>query len=126
MVTSSRNKIQILWQCNDSYIGWIWWKIQNHTFSEKMCFLKVALYVPLVTDQFCIKWLSPKNVIFCPKNALFWQKLQYIQVSNPVQLWCQGIFFPMVFCYLNPEGQLGASWGTWWNPPLNIFNLAQN
>ena len=27
-----------------------------------------------------------------------------------------------IFCYLNPEGYLEASWGTWWTPPLNSFN----
>ena len=62
--------------CNGAYVGWIWWKIQNHTFSKKMYFLKVVLYIFLVTDQFCMKWLSPKNVIFCPKNAFFLPKLQ--------------------------------------------------
>ena len=36
------------------------------------------------------------------------------------------LFFPLVFFYLNSEGKLGASWGTWWNPLLNIFNLAKN
>ena len=36
------------------------------------------------------------------------------------------LFFPMVFFYFNSKGKLGASWGTWWNPLLNIFNLAKN
>ena len=64
--------------CQDlhRWVGWIWWKIQNHTFSKKMYFLKVVLDIILVTDQFCMKWLSPKNVIFCPKNAFFLPKLQ--------------------------------------------------
>ena len=75
---------------------------------------------------FCIKWFCPKNVIFCLKNAFFWQKMQYIPLSNLVQLWCQETFFPLVFFYLNSEGFFIASYSTWWNPPLNIFNLAKN
>ena len=35
-------------------------------------------------------------------------------------------FFPLVFFYLNSKGFFGARWGTWWKPPLNIFNLAKN
>ena len=36
------------------------------------------------------------------------------------------LFFPLVFFYLNSEGFFIASYSTWWNPPLNIFNLAKN
>ena len=35
-------------------------------------------------------------------------------------------FVPLVFFYLNSKGFFGARWGTWWKPPLNIFNLAKN
>ena len=36
------------------------------------------------------------------------------------------LFFPLVSFYLNSEGFFIASYSTWWNPPLNIFNLAKN
>ena len=36
------------------------------------------------------------------------------------------LFFLLVFFYLNSEGFFIASYSTWWNPPLNIFNLAKN
>ena len=36
------------------------------------------------------------------------------------------LFFPLVFFYLNSEGFFIASYSTWWNPPLNIFNWAKN
>ena len=57
------------------WLGWIWWNIQLTTyFYFKKVFFKVVLYVFLVTDQFCTKWLSQKNVIFCPKKAFFLTK----------------------------------------------------
>ena len=97
-------------QCTMSRLNW---KIQNHTFSEKNCFLKVVLYVFLVTDQLCIKWLSPKNVIFCPKNAFFWQKMQYIHLCRPLPLWCQRTFFSYGILLLK-------SWRIFWGKLRNM------
>ena len=36
------------------------------------------------------------------------------------------LFIPLVFIYFNSEGFVGGGWRRWWNPPLNIFNLARN
>ena len=60
------------------------------------------------------------------KTHFFYQNCNKYTFSTFFHFEVKELFLPMVFCYLNPEGQLGASWRTWWNPPLNIFNLAQN
>ena len=90
-------------------LGRIWWKLLSHNFGKKVLFLTCLNDVFLVTDDFCIKWFCPKNVIFCLKNAFFWQKMQYIPLATPCHFRCQETFFPMVFLYLNPEGQLKAT-----------------
>ena len=111
-------------ECNAQCLGWI--EKYKIILLVKNEFLKVAFYVYLVTDQFCKKWLSPKNVIFCPKNAFFDKNCNIYPCNGLCQFDVRELYFPMVFCYLNPEGYIEASWGTWWNHPLNIFNLVQN
>ena len=61
----------------------------------------------------------PKKWFFLTKNAL------YTPVQPRPTLMSRN-FFPLVFFHLNSEGFFIASYSTWWNPPLNIFNLAKN
>ena len=52
----------------------------------------------------------PKKTSFSAlKKHFFLQKMQYLPLLHPTPLWCQETFFPMVFLYLNPEGQLKAT-----------------
>ena len=74
-------------------LGRIWWKLLNHNFGEKKIFWKHVNDVFLVTDEFWIKWFFQKNVIFCPKNAFFWEKWLFHLELSYAQHRCQGIFF---------------------------------
>ena len=49
----------------------------NFFWDNKKIFLTYWKTVFLVTEHFCIKWTFWKNVIFCPKNAFFWQKWSF-------------------------------------------------
>ena len=53
--------------------------VKNITFfwDGKKLFLTYWKTVFWVTEHFCRKWTFWKNVIFCPKNAFFWQKWQF-------------------------------------------------
>ena len=98
----------------------------SHNFGKKVLCLTCLNNVFLVTDDFCIKWVFWKNLIFCLKKAFFSQKLKYIPLFHLLPLWCQGTFFPLIFFFLNSEGFVGGRWRRWWNPPMNIFNSAKN
>ena len=52
-------------------------KNTNFFWDSKKIFLTYWTTVFWVTEHFRIKWTFWKNVIFCPKNAFFWQKWQY-------------------------------------------------
>ena len=108
------------------WLGRIWWKLLSHNFGKKVLCLTCLNNVFLVTDDFCIKWVFWKNLIFCLKNAFFSQKLKYIPLFHLLPLWCQWTFFLLIFFYLNSEGFIGGRWRRWWNPPMNIFNSAKN
>jgi len=56
------------------WLGRIWWKLEYHNFILKMYFSGRANHVVLITDQFWIKWLFWKNVIFCPKTTFLGKK----------------------------------------------------
>ena len=102
-------------------------KNTNFGWDNKKLFLIHWKSVFLVTDKFFKKWTFPKIAIFCPKNAFFFDK---IDKFTPWTAWdsagVKEYFFPLAFFYLNSKEIFGVSWGTWWKPPLNIFNLAKN
>ena len=76
-----------------SCLGRIWWKLQTRDFSKKKFFLKHGDNLFLVTDEFWIKWIFQKNVIFCPKNAFFGEKLLFHLEHRNAPRRCQGTFF---------------------------------
>ena len=100
-------------------------KNTNFFWDSKKLILTYWKTVFWVTEHFCIKWTFWKNVIFCPKNAFFWQKWQFDPLARAGPSWCQGTFFPLIFFYLNSEGFVGGRWRRWWNLPLIIFNWAR-
>ena len=64
---------------------------------------------------------------FSARKMHFFDKNGNIYPCSPLFTFdVKELFFPLVFCYLNPKGFFIASYSTWWNPPLNIFNLAKN
>ena len=88
---------------------WIWWKLQNHNFSKKK-FLKHVNDVFLVTDEFWIKWIFQKNVIFCLKNAFFWEKWLFHLELSEAQQRSQGTFFSgHIFTLFFEEKKVGTS-----------------
>ena len=68
-------------------------KNTNFFWDSKKLFLTYWKTVFWVTEHFCIKWTFWKNVIFCPKNAFFWQKWQFDPLPSAAQRRCQGTFF---------------------------------
>ena len=63
-----------------------WWDNKKMFLTHWKCDFRV-------TDHFCIKWTFWKIAFFCPKNAFFWQKWQYIPLFTLLHLCCQGTFF---------------------------------
>ena len=68
-------------------------KNTNLFWDSKKLFLTFWKTVFWVTEHFCIKWTFWKNVIFCPKNAFFWQKWQFDPLLRAAPRQCQGTFF---------------------------------
>ena len=101
-------------------------KNTNFLWEHKQLFLSQWKTVFWVTDHLFIKWTFPKNAIFCPKNAFFWQKCNIYPCPTSSNFDVKKLFIPLVFIYFNSEGFVGGGWRRWWNPPLNIFNLAKN
>ena len=65
----------------------------NFGLDQKKIYLTHFKTVFWVTDHFCIKWTFWKNVVFCPKNAFFWQKWQFDPLASAGPRQCQGTFF---------------------------------
>ena len=68
-------------------------KNTNFFWDSKKIILTYWKTVFWVTEHFCRKWTFWKNVIFCPKNAFFWQKWQFDPLPSAAQRRCQGTFF---------------------------------
>ena len=68
-------------------------KNTNFGVDDKKLFLMHWKTVFWVTEHFCRKWTFWKNVIFCPKNAFFWQKWPVDPRRSAAERQCQGTFF---------------------------------
>ena len=65
----------------------------NFGLDQKEFFLTYWKTLFWVTEHFCIKWTFWKNAFFHPKNAFFWQKLQFDPLASAGQQRCQRTFF---------------------------------
>ena len=79
----------------------------HRSFIYKMNFSKKCHFL----SKKCIFFDKKCNIYPCPTSSNFDVKK---------------LFIPLVFIYFNSEGFVGGGWRRWWNPPLNIFNLAKN
>ena len=77
--------------------------------------------------SFLYKMNFSKKCHFLPEKWIFFdKKCNIYPCPTSSNFDVKKLFFPLVFFYLNSEGFFIASYSTWWNPPLNIFNLAKN
>ena len=101
-------------------------KNTNFWWDNKKLFLSQWKTEFWITDNFCIKWTFPKKPFSAQKMQFFDKKCNIYPCPTSSNFDVKKLFIPLVFFYFYSEGFVGGGWRRWWNPPLNIFNLAKN